>query len=253
MNKKTIFGLLLTGLFISATDNVSAQSFDTLRRKDKNGWEFLQIRDGKTVMQEGHLHNGKIEGVWILFWDSGFPRTISSYVNGEKDGITTGMTGDGQMDFIEHYKEDKLEGPRRTYHIRGPIYEETYYSEGKKHGKYTKWYKTGLKEEEGMYVDGKREGKATWYYQEGGKAVEYEYSNDEIDGESIAYYRSGKVSEMGKFKKGKKTGMWREFYDGDEMKAEGKYVDNEKEGAWKLYDENGKVTTVKYKNGVEVK
>jgi antitoxin component YwqK of YwqJK toxin-antitoxin module len=37
------------------------------------------------------------------------------------------------------------------------------------------------------------------------------------------------------------------------MKAEGKYENNEKEGAWKLYDENGKVTTVKYKNGEVVK
>ncbi len=102
MNKKTIFGLLLSGLFICSINEASAQGYDTLRRKDKNGWEFLQIKDGKTVMQEGHVHNGKIEGIWILFWDSGFPRTISSYVNGLKDGTTTGMTGDGQMDFIEN-------------------------------------------------------------------------------------------------------------------------------------------------------
>lgn len=253
MNKKTVFGLLLTGLFISGTDNASAQSFDTLRRKDKNGWEFLQIRDGKTVMQEGHVHNGKIEGIWILYWDNGYPRNMFSYQNGVKDGITTGMTGDGRMDFVEHYKDNKLEGPHRSYHIGGPIFEETYYSDGKKHGKYTKWYVNGLKEEEGFYVNGRRDGKATWYYKDGGKAAEYEYENDEIEGESIAYFSNGKVSEMGKYKNGKKNGSWREFYESGEMKAEGKYVDNEKDGAWKLYDEKGKVTTVKYKNGVEVK
>jgi len=254
MHMKKHHLLAATLLLTLLADKAEAQYMDTLKRKDPDGWEFVQMRAGGVVNEEGYLHNGIKENVWSSYWPSGYPKTVQGYLHGKRDGVYMRVTEEGGVDVVEQYKDDKLEGPRRVYYIRGPRMEETYYSDGKKNGKYTKWYQTGIKQEEGSFNNDLHYGKSTWYYASGKKAVEYEYNNGDIDGDAVSYYENGKVSELGTYKKNIKTGSWREFYENGNTKAEGKYEDNEKEGAWKQYDENGKfVKTVRYNKGVEVK
>lgn len=231
-----------------------AQDLDTIKRKDPGGWIFMQIKKDGVVWMEGNMHNNIKEGVWTMFWTTGYPQTMTTYVNGKKDGLEMRLIEEGSLDYIQYYKNDLLEGPRRTFHIRGPKYEETYYSEGKKNGKYTKWYKTAVKQEEGGYANDLRDGKTTWYSQDGKKSVEYEYEKGEMEGLSTAYYSNGKISEQGNYVKSEKSGTWKEFYENGNPKAEGKYEHNEKEGSWKQYDDKGKLTgTIRYSKGEEVK
>ena len=242
---------LMTIIFCSCIQAANAQSLDTLRRKDANGWEFFQVKRGNNVLSEGYKHNDIAEGTWTSYWDNGYPQHIYNYKSGKKDGAHIQLNQQGYTEIVEHFKNDMLEGPRRVYQPGSSfLTEEAFYSEGKKHGSYNKRYPNGKPQEEAHYNMDKRDGKTVWHYETGEKAAEYNYRNGNIDGEVSAYYKNGKVSEFGLYKNNEQTGSWKEFYENGNIKAEGKYADGKKEGSWKEYDENGKlVKTVKYSKG----
>ena len=241
---QTITRTFLSLLAIVSTTVVFAAQNDTLRRKDANGWDFIQVSSYNVVRAEGYVHNGIREGVWNEFHATGFPSAVTTYIHGEKDGMAMTITGAGVVSEVAHYKNNKLEGPFRVYNTEPGmgLLEESYYSEGKKHGGYTKWYKNGNKQESGVYTSDVREGKSLWYFESGALAAEYNYRNGEIDGDVTTYYPNSKPSAYGKYEKGVQTGLWKEFHENGNIKAEGKYVNGVKEGEWKNYDENGKFT-----------
>ncbi len=236
------FSLLLIMVLVSNT--LFAQRNDTLRRKDANGWEFIQVRDYNVVTTEGHLHNGIAEGVWNEYFPTTVPSKLTTYLHGIKDGEEITVNGAGMIVSVAHYKDGKLEGPKRVYNTENGmgLLEETYYSEGKKHGGYTMWYKNGRKQETGVYANDVRQGKSIWYFDNGAMAAEYNYRDGKIDGDVVTYYPNGKASASGQYKEDVQTGPWKEYYENGNLKTEGNYVDGEKDGIWKNYDENGNFT-----------
>jgi len=269
---KVLKPLIAAALIILVCEDASAQyekparpplppgmKYDTMRRKDANNWEFIQVRmpgmsnmPNKQLLSEGTLHNGVLEGGWVEYWETGSPRLVTYYTNGKKNGIC--ITGDptGSLEQMESYRDDKLEGPSRLYipHT-GMLLEETYYSEGLKHGQHTKWYQDHTLQEQANYVNGKLEGAAIWNYDDGKKSVEYNYHNGMLDGSAAVYFRSGMASEMGQYVNNMQSGHWKEFQQNGNLKEEGEYVNGEKDGIWKEYDEQGNfVKNIKYKKGV---
>ena len=229
------------------------RNLDTIRRKDAGGWEFMQVRlpDHKTVYSEGSLHNGIKEGAWTTYWETGFPKTITCYTEGKKNGSYIETDPGGAIVKLINYKNDKLEGPSRTYMSRGSMTEESYYSNGEKNGMCFKYYANRNKQQETNYVNGYPDGLATWYFESGQKMIEYSYVNGKISGNSTTYYENGKVREMGEYKDDKQTGIWKEFFENGLERGEGMYnADGEKEGTWKQFDIEGKPTTaIKYHKG----
>lgn len=243
---------LFTLVFLFLVHSSFAQQADTIRRKDADGWEFIQIRNFKVVVMEGNLHNGIKEGVWSEYWPNEYPSSITSYMNGQMQGMKVGFDGVGRIEYIENYKNDKLEGPRKVYDPQrgGRLVELTYYSDGKKHGNYTKWYENGKIQENGVYVYDVRDGVSNWYFENGNKSVEYSYRDGKLDGNASTYYDNGKVSAYGMYINNMQTGEWKEYYENGNMKAEGIFKNGEKDGQWKEYDQEGKlVKTVTYKKG----
>ncbi len=249
MKKTTLFFLVFSGV---AALPALAQK-DTLRSKDGNR-EYIQVMNGTHLESEGYFENGLAEGTWTAYHSSKYPSEITEYHKGKKDGIHMVLKADGGFEYVEHYKNDKLNGTKRIYNYRGPLAEEVMYTDGKKSGQYIKWSKAALKQEEGAYLDDERHGKTIWYYEDGNKpATEYNYVKGSLEGEAIAYHLNGKVSEKGMYKNNNKTGEWKEYYDNGKVKAEGKYENDLKEGVWKQYTEDGKAAgTIKYSKG-EVK
>jgi len=234
------------------------KSYDTIRRKDANNWEFIQVKNPeiKTLVSEGTMKNGVKEGTWVEYWETGFPMNITNYYNGKKVGISTDMLPTGNLVQITSYSNDEKEGPERIYAPMGGgnMLEETYYSDGVKNGMHTKWFPNRTKQEEDTYVNGKLEGHAVWYYENGEKAVEYSYKDGDLDGDAATYFQNGKVSDMGRYKRNVQVGTWKQFDENGGLKAEGEYdKDGEKEGEWKEYGLDGKYKLVKYHNGVEKK
>lgn len=241
--------LLLPLCFVTTV--AAAQNLDTIRRKDADGREFIQVLESGNLQCEGYNINGLQDGIWTLYQPSKYPGELISYKAGKKEGTHLKIRGDGTVEYIEQYKNDLLEGPRRIYNARGPIAEEIWYSAGMKNGNYIRWYPSAYKQEEGRYLNDKRDGVLTWYYDNGNKiAAIYNYENGVLEGEVTAYHNNGKISEKGLYKNNVKTGDWKEYYEDGILKAEGKYINDEKDGAWKLYDEKGKLKeTIRYRNG----
>lgn len=243
MRKKYILPTIFCFALLSSFTVLAQKPNDTLRRKDANGWDFIQIRSYNLLMAEGYSFNGMKEGVWTEYHTTSYPASTTTYLHGKKDGLAMKISGSGNVQSIENYKDDKLEGPYRAYNNEGVgILEESYYSEGKKHGGYTKWYPNGKKQESGTYRYDKREGKSIWYYESGSLAAEYHYADSEIDGDVSTYYKNGKLSAFGPYKNGKQTGNWKEYYENGNLKAEGNYTNGDKEGQWKNYDDKGMFT-----------
>jgi antitoxin component YwqK of YwqJK toxin-antitoxin module len=235
---------------LCASAELIAQPFDTLRRKEADGWEFIQVHGNGTILDEGYARNGVREGAWNSYWDNGFPHYITTYRAGARTGLHLIIGRDGSTEVLEYYQNNKLEGPRRIYTRGSMIQEEAYYSDGIKHGRYTAWYPNGRKKEESLFANDRKDGKSVWYFENGNKAAEYTYRNGIIDGEVSAYHENGKVSEYGLYRNGEQTGLWKEFYPSGALKAEGQYVKGQKEGPWKEYADGSQTArTVRYKNG----
>lgn len=245
---KTLVCIALLGLF---TSGICVSQIDTLRRKDSGDREFIQVRRGNTVLSEGYLSHNKPEGVWVQFQENGYPHIITSWHNGQKNGIYMEINPQGYTDMTANYKDDLLEGPRRLYRSGSTfLSEEVYYSEGKKHGSFSKRYTSGKPQEDSNYNMDVRDGKTTWYYESGEQAAVYHYRNGVLEGEAATFHPNGKVSEAGIYKDNEQTGVWKEFYDNGKIKAEGTYIKGKKDGAWKTYDESGKLlSTYRYRHG----
>jgi antitoxin component YwqK of YwqJK toxin-antitoxin module len=248
---KLVYCFLLATLITPALS--SAQKLDTVRRKDANGMELIQIIRNGMTLTEGYTNNGVYEGTWVNYWETnGFPNIITNYKNGKLDGVRVQTNQQGYTENIEHYKNDLLDGPKRIYQSGTQfLTEEINYKEGKKHGLYKRNYNNGKPQEVSNYSNGERDGKSTWYFESGEKTAEYHYSNGVINGEVATYFKNGKVSEFGLYANGEQNGTWKEFFENGVIKAEGKYQNGKKEGPWKQYDEKGKVEKIlTYKNGI---
>src|SRR5688500_4223976 len=88
---------------------------DTIKRSDADGREFLQITVNGVVHEEGYTINGRTDGIWTTYYPWGYPKTITSYKNGKKNGMHIQTTERGNAAFLENYQNDLLEGPRRVY------------------------------------------------------------------------------------------------------------------------------------------
>jgi len=235
--------------------------YDTIRRMDPDNWEYIQVKmpggnfPENVLISEGSYHNGKLEGTWIDYWETGMPRTIDFYMNDKKSGISIENDPTGSIIRTINYRNGLLEGPTKVYEPHtGVIGEETYYSEGLKHGRHTKWYPNRSLEEEGNYIHGVLNGLAVWYYDDGKKSVEYTYHNGKLEGSATVYYRDGFTSETGEYKDGAQSGHWKEFHENGNLKEEGEYLNGEKDGTWIEYDILGKTgRPIKYKNGKVIK
>jgi antitoxin component YwqK of YwqJK toxin-antitoxin module len=240
--------LLLTAL-LCFTQDTFAQKIDTLRRRDPDGWEFIQLVRGNMVVSERNLHHGILEGNWIEYWENKLPHTIVAYRNGKKNGISIDIRKTGQVELTESYSNDKLDGPTRRYNPGIGIAEEAYYSSGELSGSYTKWYNNnGPMQEQSNYNHNLRDGKTTYYRENGQKLAEYSYTLGKLDGDVTLYGENGRVTEFGNYSNDEQVGLWKEYHPNGKLKAEGRYVDGEKTGIWKQYDENEKeLPSITYK------
>ena len=97
----------------------------------------------QNLKSEGHLLNGKEEGVWIYWYLNGQQSAEGLYVNGLKDGL-----------WILWYEN-------------GQKFMECHYTKGQKSGTWTIWDEKGNKDSEVLYInsscDAPKRFCAEWY------------------------------------------------------------------------------------------
>ncbi len=211
------------------------------------------FHNGKCIGEGIVDENGKKQGAWKEFYESGKVRAIGKYQNGFPIGGWKYLYESGQIEFEGSYtSKGKKDGQWTWFYLNGNILSVENYDEGEMNGpifalsengdtilsgnfeaglETGKWivFNDSVKVQ-GTYADGKREGAWKTFYPCGKVKVVENYYNDILDGKTICYWENGI------------------------KKAEFPYTNGLLNGNVIKYDENGNtmyVTT--YKMGIETK
>lgn len=136
--------------------------------------------DGLTVLEEGQMRDGKKTGTWVTYHPGGtFPATLTTYVNGQRNGVYLEFNERGFLILREGYKNDQLHGRKGEFSFGRPEM-EAHYQGGQLHGAYREYSKNnGRLQKEINYRNGQKHGAYRFYNEAGEVTVEYEYANDE--------------------------------------------------------------------------
>lgn len=138
------------------------------------------VKDGSgNLAESGTLQSGKKVGNWTEYYPNGLVKTVTSYVNGMKEGLRVELNNSGQMEKRMNYHEDLLHGEYKEFKY-STLKEERFYQDGKLEGTVKIYYDNGKIMEEGAYKNGTRDGVSKWYDQEGNVTIEYEYKNGQL-------------------------------------------------------------------------
>ncbi len=166
------------------------------------------VKKGDLPQEQGDLLNGKKEGIWRMYYETGSPRSIMEYHNGVVNGMVMTLDHSGFIMKEEHYVDGKLDGFSINYHNGGKIKSYATYSAGILNGKKVVNYDDGTRQEESNWSMGKKNGLTKWYYQGGKPLGEYYYTNDVNNGKCTLYDTKGNVIKVGQFVNGKEEGEW---------------------------------------------
>ncbi len=129
---------------------------------EESGYEeFFQVR------------NGKKDGVFTGWYESGQKGQEGMYKDGYPDGMWTSWYKNGQKYSEGTYKVNRPEDLPNDYPLRH-FYDL-------EHGMWTFWYENGQKEKKGEYKNGERNGMWTFWYENGQKDSEGTYINGDQD------------------------------------------------------------------------
>jgi antitoxin component YwqK of YwqJK toxin-antitoxin module len=164
--------------------------------------------------REGAFKNGKLEGKWSTYYESGRPQRELTYVDGVLQGKhlerydnaagTTKETGEYKNGvrvgvwYLFHEngaKERELEHTENNeqrwtvFNAAGTKVMSGVFVEGTKHGLFTEFYPGGQKASEGLWKLGKKDGKWTYWNADGSEVATEEHR----DGKVVS--STGKVPE----------------------------------------------------------
>lgn len=189
---------------------------------------------------------GRRQGPWVYYHNSGNLKTIENYVDNVLDGIRITLNDRGYLNVEEYYQKGKLHGDQKIFDGFARLMELKQFNEGVLSGTYKKFNpNTGRLSEEGTFVNNEKHGKYIWYYDNGNPAVAYTYNMGIIEGEAIEYFREGGVAAISTYRANELNGPYKEFYQDGKIKIEGQYRMGEKSGKWFFYDEKGKKKPIK--------
>lgn len=132
------------------------------------------VKSGETLLEEGDVLNGQRHGTWTAYYPQGKIRTITSYLNGKKQGPEIQFDNSGYVTSKSPFVNGQLHGDYRAY-ARGTVTERKEYANGQLNGLVQKYYPNGVIMEESSYVDGVIDGEARWYNQGGDVTIKYTY------------------------------------------------------------------------------
>ena len=196
---------------------------------------------GGQVASKGMLRDGRPDGLWKTYYESGQLKSIGRRVDFLLDSTWVFFSEAGDTTLIVNYKKDLKNGPRFTYGkediLMEPFVNDVRQGEGKRYDKkhhliQTITYKNGVEEGISPIFD------TTGLLRE------------------IITYRKGFVmtrEAVNRYDRdGKKHGYWKTFFDDWSVHTECYYRHGLRDGFYKEYDEKGNLQKIiKYVNDVE--
>lgn len=199
--------------------------------------------NSKQISRKGKLTNGKRDGIWIDYYESGDVWTKKSYVQGNLDGEWSSYMQNGQIEVKGVYVQGKFDGERYEYYEDGKIKLKASYIQGKSVGDTTfKYYPSGKIYNIERNLNNARDGECVYYYENGKiKSVE-NYIQGGSSGVSTYYFENGDVQRKEAYEQGLPSGDFVSYYENGKVEKEENYYNGEQK--WRIeYDSTGLETS----------
>ncbi len=131
--------------------------------------------DSTGVKFEGRIVDGKPDGLWRIYYESGKIAGAVNYESGMANGVAMYYYDDEQQATRAEvtFVDDKIDGPYREFYMKGQRKASVNYKEGVPDGDAEFFYDSGMIKIEGQYKDGVKSGK--WkHYTETGEVIDKE-------------------------------------------------------------------------------
>ena len=207
--------------------------------------------------------NGRKQGRWYTFYETGNLKTEVTYKDGKKNGYLKEYAENGDLLKISKYVDDEIQ--TEAEEIQKPEIQNEYYPDGKV--KISAMFRNGVPEgirreynsdgfvekaylyKQGVIIgegivkdDGNRDGPWKDYYPDGTLKAEGTYDDGKQVGEWKYYHSNGKTEQVGRFsRQGKFEGTWKWYFDNGQLLREESYRNGLKDGMSEEYDESGTV------------
>lgn len=177
-----------------------------------------QARESWTEVKESSGEYVR-HGAYQSWHANGQQRTVGNYDHGQKVGLWTTKSEQGQLIEWQDYEN------------------------GLEHGLYVSYHATKNKKCEGRYARGKREGSWRWWYADAMLREIGDYTDGLKQGEWLLYSEVGQKKREASYLDGVLNGRYIEWGDNGLRRLEGQYRDGVKEGTWTTWDEMGQIAS----------
>lgn len=182
--------LIITSFFIACGGPTNSGGIDlsgyTTTNLTGNGVKAQKFTADGTLVEEGYVANGKMNGVWLTYHPEGAIKTLTTYVDNLKSGPHLEFTQRGQIELKAYFDNGAFDGPYGKYKSGRPV-SESNYKKGKLDGTHKEFFTSGR--ESGKlqklveFKNGVQDGKLEYYDEEGNVTLTYQYKNGEkLDG-----------------------------------------------------------------------
>ncbi|MBL4585520.1 MAG: hypothetical protein JKX84_00475 [Flavobacteriales bacterium] len=243
--------------------NAQVKSVGSYSKGIKEGVHRIYTMDGKVESAKIYLKGkmigngivdpeGRRQGVWKEYYDTGELRSEGKYKDGSRIGPWIFYYQGGKEEQRGEYHKGKPDGEWKWTYQNGNTWREEVFYEGLEEGLAIEYNDTGKVVSKGSYIDGERDGE--WLIDLGDNRQEGSYVAGLKQGMWKYFYPSGKKRFDGKFVQGREDGKHEYFYENGQTRTVGKYKFGMKEGDWFDYDEEGLQTgIITYKQDEVVK
>ncbi len=195
------------------------------RRRDV--WNVVQGQEYRQYYKDGHLgtegqiQEGKRIGRWNWYAPDGTTLTTTGvYLNGRRDGLWKHYDDSGRLYLTIEYAPEPIDpvigsisidygnenGPYKRYYPDGTLEEEGAHRAGKRDGIMKRYHPDGDLMVRGDYRDGKKEGKWEYYHFSGTLIRIENYTDGKLEGNVITYHANGLPYSETLYQKGEPVG-----------------------------------------------
>ena len=199
---------------------------------------------------EGEYLNGKEQGVWNNYWETGDLKNTATFTKGELNGEWKSFYPNGKPLVQGEYKDNMKVGEWREYFENGRLKNVTNYKLIKRKTKFNDQILSKM-----VVYESKMHGPFESYSQEDYKLTEKgEYKEGEKHGEWIAYFPGGRMpAVVSEYKEGKLHGTMKQYSRRGELLQAMDYKDGLKHGRFIVYDKRGNVLEKReYSEGMRI-
>lgn len=209
------------------------------------------LRDGKitlkfffpdgTLMTEGLMKNGKMEGLWNYYYPIGKLKASANYIGGLQSGKQTAWYSNGNIEKEYACDSGYLNGEYTEYHKSGKLKGKGYLINDNYDGEFISYFSNDSVMSRVFYNNGTLYGRSIYYTPEGRKEYEEFTNEDGISTKLVLYNYLGKVS--GELDYTVDSVRFSELYPNGSVRRKIAITDNVFHGAQEWYYPNGKLKT----------